>query len=123
MPSKFLENRSVVDNRYALTDVHVDDSVRPGVRRYGLWRVPAITNLPELPLKEGTYARYTVTETDIGRIDLIAWKHYRNVNWWWVIAYYNSITNPLTDLVIGQVLLIPDKALISSAIEQGTSFV
>jgi hypothetical protein len=120
---KHLEKRVVVDNRYALTDIHVDDFVGPGRRRYGLWKAPAIKTLPELPLSEGTYFRYTITAADIGRIDLIAWRHYQDVNLWWVIARCNGIANPFEDLVIGRVLLIPYKALVVQAIEQGRTFV
>jgi hypothetical protein len=116
--SDYLVNRSPVDNRYVLTKIYVDDYVFPGRRRYGLWKYPDFQSRPEIPLKEGTYYRYTVTAVDIGRIDLIAWKYYRNVNWWWVIAMVNHIANPLTDLVIGQVLLIPKKDIVTTAIEK-----
>ena len=116
--SVVLKNRSTIDNRYSLSEVFVDSFVRPGTRRYGLWKSPELRPRPELSLLEGTYKRYTVTASDIGRIDLIAWKFYRNVSWWWVIARYNSIENALTDLVIGQVLLIPNKELITQAIEK-----
>jgi len=116
--SKALKNRSAIDNRYSLTDIHIDDSVAPGRRRYGLWKVPAITNLPELPLKQGTFSRYTVTASDIGRIDMIAYRVYGDVSLWWAVAVYNRIANPLADLEIGQVLLLPNKNLIVRAIEQ-----
>lgn len=119
---KYLDNRSAVDNRYTLTDIHIDDSVHPGRRRYGLWRPAAIVNQPELPLKEGEYDRFTVTSAMIGRIDTIAWIHYRDVSMWWVIAYYNSLRNPLEDMVVGQVLLIPKKEFIVRALEQGAIF-
>lgn len=119
---QYLENRSIVDNRYALTDIHIDDSVAPGRRRYGLWRTPALTNQPELSLKEGEYDRFTVTSANLGRIDMIAWIHYRDVSMWWAIAYYNSIRNPLTDLEVGTVLLIPKRSFIVNAIEQGDIF-
>jgi len=118
----FLDKRVVVDNRYALTDVHVDDFVAPGRRRYGLWKVPAIKTLPELPFSDRTYFRYTVVAADEGRIDLIAWKHYQDVTLWWAIARYNGIANPFEDLVVGTVLLIPYKALVVQAIEQGKTF-
>lgn len=116
--SEALKNRSAVDDRYALTNVFIDDYVAPGRRRYGLWQYPNFVNRPEIPLKEGTYYRYTVTASDIGRIDLIAWKYYRNVYWWWVIALVNHISNPITDLTIGTVLLIPRKEIVTAVLEK-----
>lgn len=123
MATRYLENRSEVDNRYALTAVHIDDSVAPGRRRYGLWQVPAIVSRPEISLPEGSYTRYTVSESDIGRIDIIAWRHYNDVSMWWVIAYYNGIANPLTQLVPGAVLLVPKKEFVVKAMEQQNTFV
>lgn len=49
---------------------------------------------------------HRVTDADRYRIDLIAWKFYRDVRLWWVIAEVNSIGNPL-DLQVGTVLRIP----------------
>lgn len=117
----YLKNRSGVNNRYSLTKVHIDDFVASGRRRYGLWKVPALRPRPELLLQAGTYYRYTVTDRDIGRIDLIAYKYYGDVSWWWVIATYNKIANPLTDLTIGTVLLLPQKELVTKAIESELS--
>jgi hypothetical protein len=112
-----LKDRGVIDNRYCLTKIYTDDSVKPGVRRYGLWKPVSLKSLPELPLDEGTYQVYTVTEKDIGRLDLVAWKYYQDVSWWWVIALFNHIKNQMTDLVIGQALLIPNKDVVAQAIE------
>lgn len=113
-----LKNRAAIDNRYSLSKVFVDDFVHPGNRRYGLWKAPDIRPRPEMPLEEGTYKRYTVTASDIGRLDLVAWKFYQNVSWWWVIARYNSIQNALTDMIIGQVLLVPNKEIVTEAMEK-----
>lgn len=44
--------------------------------------------------------------SDVDRIDLIAYKYYRDVKLWWVIAEFNNITNPL-ELHSGTVLRIP----------------
>ena len=96
-----LSNRSSIDNRYALTQVYVDDAVQPGVRRYGLWKPVALAARPEMQLPAGTYDYYTITVTDIGRLDLIAWRFYNDVNWWWVIALANHIRNQLTSMIRG----------------------
>ena len=116
--AEYLKNRSPVDDRYSLTEIFIDDYVYPGRRRYGLWKPAALKSRPELTLDEGTYSRYTTTAADIGRMDLIAWKFYGEVSWWWVIALYNHISNPLTDMNIGDVLLIPYKELLTRAIER-----
>ena len=60
-----------------------------------------------LKLKEhSTDLFHVVTEADSKRIDLIAWKFYRDVRLWWVIAEFNNISNPL-ELPIGMTLRIP----------------
>ena len=49
---------------------------------------------------------HTVTDYDSKRIDLIAWKYYRDVKLWWIIADYNAIANPL-EIPVGTTLRIP----------------
>ena len=49
---------------------------------------------------------HTVTDADSKRIDLIAWKYYRDVSLWWVIAEFNNIFNPL-EIPTGTTLRIP----------------
>lgn len=61
------------------------------------------------PLKLREHASdmfHTVTDTDSRRIDLIAWKYYRDVSLWWVIAEFNNIGNPF-EIPVGTVLRIP----------------
>ena len=112
---KYLENRKAFESRYYLSQVHIDDSVRSGTRRYGLWRVPALTARPEIQLTAGDYDRHTVRAIDIARPDLIAYRYYEDVTLWWVIAIYNGIQNPITDMEVGDVLAIPHRNLIKTA--------
>ncbi len=49
---------------------------------------------------------HVVTDADSKRIDLIAWKYYRDVRLWWVIAELNNISNPL-EIPAGTTLRIP----------------
>ena len=49
---------------------------------------------------------HTVTDADCKRIDLIAWRYYRDVSLWWVIAEINGINNPL-EIPTGTTLRIP----------------
>lgn len=53
------------------------------------------------------YVLHTVTETDLGQPDAIAYAHYGDSNWWWLICSYNGIVNPMTDMFLGQRLRIP----------------
>ena len=49
---------------------------------------------------------HVITDADSKRIDLIAWKYYRDVNLWWIIAEFNNINNPL-EIPVGTTLRIP----------------
>lgn len=53
---------------------------------------------------------YTVTKKDIGRIATISYNVYGTTTLWRVILEYNGIHDPLSELVPGVVLEIPDKA-------------
>lgn len=54
---------------------------------------------------EGSF-RYTVKEGD--RIDLLAWRFYRNPRKWWLIADANpAVLDPGDLLAPGRVLIIP----------------
>ena len=49
---------------------------------------------------------HQVTDADSKRIDLIAYKYYKDVRLWWVIADANDVLNPL-ELQVGSILRIP----------------
>lgn len=106
----FLENTTDNDSRYGLTKVTIDQTVKEGTRRFGLWQKPDVS-----PDDAG---RHVIGPGEVGRIDLIAYKHYRNVNYWWAIALANDIKNPLTDLVPGETLLIPTRSAITEALAE-----
>ena len=106
----FLENTTSNDSRYGLTKVLIDQTVRVGTRRFGLWQKP------DLKLTE--YGRHVVGPGELGRIDLIAYKYYGNVNYWWAIALANEVKNPLQDLVAGTTLIIPTKEDITEALAE-----
>jgi len=55
-----------------------------------------------------SYTTFTVPQFAEGRIDIISFIKYDNVNLWWMIAQANEIIDPLTELYMGRVLLIPD---------------
>lgn len=52
---------------------------------------------------------YTVEEFYSGRIDLIASVFYNEPRWWWVIAQYNNILDPFSEITPGRILFIPTK--------------
>lgn len=52
---------------------------------------------------------YRVNVIDLLRPDLISYKVYGTVDFWWIILLVNGIDNPLTDLQEGMILEIPNK--------------
>ncbi len=95
---------------YRKTRVYSDGTVLPGTLRFGVWRAPAFTVTDQTQ-------RHTVTSKDVGQMDLIAYTYYGDESLWWVIAWANRIKNPITDMFVGQQLVIPDQASIATAID------
>ena len=56
---------------------------------------------------------YTVENFYEGRLDLIASVFYNEPRYWWVIAQYNNVLNPFTEIIAGRILLIPSKDRLS----------
>lgn len=52
---------------------------------------------------------YRVVGGDAMRPDKISFKNYGTPDFWWVICVVNDINNPLTEIVPGQVLAIPNQ--------------
>jgi len=50
---------------------------------------------------------YRVTDQDLMRPDMISYYNYGTVAYWWVICLVNGVHSPLTDLEVGQLLVIP----------------
>jgi hypothetical protein len=50
---------------------------------------------------------YEVTDSDITRPDLISYKLYKKVNYWWILLKVNGIEDPWNDLEVGQILNVP----------------
>ena len=51
---------------------------------------------------------YQIVESDVMRPDMISYKAYGTVNYWWLILYVNDIEDPLNDMVSGTVIKIPN---------------
>jgi len=54
---------------------------------------------------------HTVERQDENRLDLISYKYYRTVSYWWIILLANSIYNPF-NIKTGDVLRIPSPSII-----------
>lgn len=52
---------------------------------------------------------YRIRLSDLLRPDMISYKCYGVVDFWWVILLVNGIDNPFTDLKEGDLLVIPSK--------------
>lgn len=85
--------------------LHTPATIVDGKIQYELWK-----SNPEF---RGTsdYRTHVVRNTDIGRLDLLAYEYYGTPSLWWVIADANDIINQF-DLTLGQALKIPSRALI-----------
>jgi len=52
---------------------------------------------------------YRVEDIDLMRPDMISFKCYQSVRYWWVIMYLNNIMDCFYDLVVGDLLDIPNQ--------------
>lgn len=52
---------------------------------------------------------YRISVTDMMRPDLISWRAYGTVSFWWVILAFNDIENPLVELEPGMLIDMPHK--------------
>ena len=51
---------------------------------------------------------YRIMQEDLVRPDLISYKIYGTIAYWWLIMMINGIQNPLKDMEIGTLLKIPN---------------
>lgn len=47
------------------------------------------------------FSSYTITETDVGRPDLISLKLYGTIDYWWMLMRANGISDVFNDLFVG----------------------
>lgn len=59
-----------------------------------------------IPIKD-TDSYFQVRADEVGRLDLVAVRAYKNSKLYWVIALANEIINPIEEIVVGMVLRIP----------------
>jgi len=63
---------------------------------------------------------YVVENFYEGRLDLIAATFYDEPRFWWVIAQYNNIIDPFSEIIPGRVLLIPTKERLTAFLTSKT---
>lgn len=51
---------------------------------------------------------YRIEGKDIMRPDLISYRIFGTIDYWWLIMMINGIENPLKDMVVGDLLEIPN---------------
>lgn len=76
-----------------------------------LWKRPTEFNNIKDTLR---YKEHTVIESEIGCLDMLALRYYMNERLFWVIALFNNIIDPVSDMYAGQVLRIPDKLFVTA---------
>lgn len=88
------------------------------MNRLNFYNVVTVDDIPELDFLWNSlsdfkmkYAptQYRVVGSDLMRPDLISYKCYGSVDFWWLVCLVNKIDSPLTDLIEGQVLTIPNQ--------------
>lgn len=56
-----------------------------------------------------TMDNYTVKQQDLQRPELISFKIYGTIDYWWLLMKYNNIYDVWNDMYEGQVLSVPNK--------------
>jgi hypothetical protein len=59
--------------------------------------------------KDDSDITYVVENTYEGRLDLIAAIFYNEPRYWWILAQYNNILDPFSEVKAGTLILIPSK--------------
>lgn len=100
-------------SRMALTRLHLDkDRAVPGMR-FGVWNRPKIDRSQVLDT-------YVLTQSDIGRLDNVAYRYYGVEAYWWVLADVNGIKNVFRDMEVGKEIVIPMLESVEKAIIEGS---
>lgn len=77
-------------------------------------------NAPYLKINEITsFTEYYIKNVEAYRADILSFKFYGTVDYWYVIPQYNGILNPLQDLHEGLKIKVPPLVAIQNAIASG----
>jgi hypothetical protein len=66
------------------------------------------------------YRIHVVRDTDVGRLDLIAYEYYGNPGWWWIIADANNVLD-IFSLRVGASLKIPSRTVVERYMSDASS--
>ena len=75
-----------------------------------------VNGTSELDFLDNTLSKFTIRNTpryirtlasDVQRPDLLSWKSYDTVKYWWLVLLSNNIENPLEDIVEGVRYVLP----------------
>jgi hypothetical protein len=70
--------------------------------------VPASSGLPYADfMYTGGVQWHIVSNEEVGRLDLIAWKWFGDFSFWYYIALFNGIIDPIGDVISGAEIAIP----------------
>ena len=87
------------------------------MNRLNFYQVETIEGVPELDYLSNNLSKfsmiypisyYVVHQDDLLRPDLISYKIYGTVKFWWLIMFINNIENIFSDLELGLTLQIPN---------------
>jgi hypothetical protein len=101
-----LTNTEPVSSRYHLVPLKQDDLISPGSVRFSMWFHPPLPDLRDA-------TRHIVSVEEIGRMDLISYREYGMVDYWWILCEANNIKNPLFEMKAGDTVFIPTRESIN----------
>jgi len=87
------------------------------MKRTDFFKEVSINNTTEYDHLNNTLYRFTmkypvkyyrIAEDDVMRPDLISWKVYQTVDYWWLICFVNNIQDPFNDIISGDLIKIPN---------------
>jgi len=70
---------------------------------------PLDSVIPDMEFSDDRSRSIVISEDLLGRLDLISFYLYDTSDFWWLIAQHNDLLNPMEDMYIGQVLMIPSQ--------------
>lgn len=100
-----------VASRYK--DTKIIRRATTGVRELGLWSADRSFSRAQ------DFALHQITDFDKGRLDLISFRYYGTVDYWWVIADANDMIHPLREMEVGSYIRIPSRSLIDAYVRRG----
>lgn len=95
-----------------LKDTKVLANTTTRTREWGLW-----VSDPTFSVSS-SYTLYQVRDVDIGRLDLLSYEFYGTVEYAWIIADANNFKNWIADMNVGDMIRIPNQAVIEAYIRR-----